>query len=113
MTQDRASRFSAAPTELRSSSIDLPSPSGLGSRLAVGPLGLASTAILPSHFLLDLPQASRPLPRHAPRLTGTGGMTKWRAALVSKTASRRWRGWGKAHRRSLGCARDDKVEGCV
>jgi hypothetical protein len=39
-------RFSAAPTALRSSSELSPSPSGLGSRLAAGPPGLASMAIL-------------------------------------------------------------------
>jgi hypothetical protein len=95
-------RFSAAPSALRL----IPSPSGLGSRLAVGPpglgdrrdpsgshadtsglgsrlaagpLGLASMAILQCHFFLNLPQASRLLPRHA----GAGGMTKGRVAFTS------------------------------
>ena len=48
-------RFSAAPTALRSSSELIPSPSGLGSRLAAGPPGLASMAILQCHFFLNLP----------------------------------------------------------
>ena len=65
-------RFSAAPTVLGSSSRLIPQPSGLGSRLAVGPPGLASTAILQCHFSLNLPQASRLL-----------GMTKGRVALTS------------------------------
>jgi hypothetical protein len=68
-------RFSGAPTALRSSSGLIPSPSGLGSRLAAGPLGLASMAILQCHFSLNLPQASRLL-----------GMTKWRALLASEVA---------------------------
>jgi hypothetical protein len=61
------SRFSAAPTALGSSSGLIPSPSGLGSRLAAGPPGLASLAILQCHFFLHLPQAS-----------GLPGMTKGR-----------------------------------
>jgi hypothetical protein len=40
-----------------------PCRAGLG--LAAGPPGLASIAILQGHSSLNLPQASRPLPRHA------------------------------------------------
>ena len=50
--------MSAALTALGSSSRLGPSPSGLGSRLADGPPGLASMAILRCHFFLNLPQAS-------------------------------------------------------
>src|SRR5271155_4373983 len=47
-------RFSAAPTALKSCSELSPSPSGLGSRLAAGPPGLTSMAILQRHFFLNL-----------------------------------------------------------
>src|SRR5271154_2436152 len=57
-TGARGPGFSAAPTALRSSSELIPSPSGLGSRLAAGPPGLSSIAILQCHFFLNLTQAS-------------------------------------------------------
>ena len=57
----------------------IPSPSGLGSRLAVGPPGLASMAILRCHFFLNLPQASWLLPRDA----GAGGMTRQGHHLIT------------------------------
>jgi hypothetical protein len=47
-------RFSAAPTALGYSSGWFPSPSGLGSRLAVGPPGLASLAICTVSFVPQL-----------------------------------------------------------
>jgi hypothetical protein len=65
-------RSSAAPTALPSSSRLIFQPFRAGSRLAVGPPGLAFTAILQCHFFLNLPQASRLLPRHAPRHARTG-----------------------------------------
>jgi len=89
MTQGRAGpEFSAALTALGLSSGLIPSPSGLGSHLAVGPPGLASMAILRCHFFLNLPQASRLL-----------GMTKGKsgASMGNRIAAER-------KSRSLHCA---------
>jgi hypothetical protein len=61
-------RFSAAPTALRSFSGLIPSPPGLGWRLAAGPPGLASVAILECRVYLNFLSASWLL-----------GMTKGRA----------------------------------
>jgi hypothetical protein len=77
---------SAAPTALRPPGL-IPSPSGLGLRLADGPFdrlragspGLASMAIFAVSFLAQLAHASRLLPRQAPRHAGTGGAA-WRTS---------------------------------
>ena len=70
-------------------------PSGLGSRLADGPPGLASMAILRCHFFLNLPQASWLL-----------RMTQLRTAAQLDMGGDGWTElWGvvrgEAHRRSL------------